>query len=248
MEYAADLLYDLPKWYPLVFDGVHYIFCLESERADMGDDYKSVTRKNPLACWFASMLTCFAGGLLAAPLCGEPVLSALLGDPTRIAMATALWYLVFYSPSDAVAKVLGQVGVQVRHQFSHYFFTNSPFLSKKPCQLESDFFSHSLPQTYSKVPLGLVKGLYYPKKIVGGLKHSKYVFKGCGLCGIMVRLIFNFTKPEFLCAPVYLIWILVWFQISFFFFFFERVLRLSDQRKIRGKNLFYDAFKCPLRF
>ncbi len=97
------------------------------------------------------MLTCFAGGLLVSPLCGEPVLSSLLGDPARLAVATILWYLTFYAPSDAFAKVVGQ--------------------------------------TYAKVPLGLVKGLYYPKKIVAGLKHSKHVFKHSSLCAVAVAVL-----------------------------------------------------------
>ncbi len=48
METVADFLYDLPKDFPLAFDAVHYIFCLQSERADLGDEYKSFSRKNPL--------------------------------------------------------------------------------------------------------------------------------------------------------------------------------------------------------
>ncbi len=94
------------------------------------------------------MLTCFAGGLLVAPLCGEPVLNAVLGDPSRICLATALWYLTFYSPQDA--------------------------------------FHKAATQTYSKLPLGIIKGLYYPKKILAGLKHSKHVFKGNYLCAIAI--------------------------------------------------------------
>ena len=48
MEMVADLLYDLPKNYGLVFDIVHYIVCLQAERADLGDNFEKVTRNNPL--------------------------------------------------------------------------------------------------------------------------------------------------------------------------------------------------------
>ena len=48
MEIVADLLYDLPKNYGLVFDVVHYIVCLQAERADLGDNFEKVTRSNPL--------------------------------------------------------------------------------------------------------------------------------------------------------------------------------------------------------
>ena len=54
MEMVADLLYDLPKNYGLAFDIVHYIVCLQGERADLGDGFENVTRNNPLV----SVLSC----------------------------------------------------------------------------------------------------------------------------------------------------------------------------------------------
>lgn len=48
MEKAADFLYDLPKDYSLAFDVVHYILCLQGERADIGQDFVTLTRRNPL--------------------------------------------------------------------------------------------------------------------------------------------------------------------------------------------------------
>lgn len=48
MEEVADFLYDLPKDYGLAFDIVHYIVSLQGERADLGDDFESVTKLNPL--------------------------------------------------------------------------------------------------------------------------------------------------------------------------------------------------------
>ena len=47
MEFIADLLYDLPKNYGLVFDIVHYIVCLQAERLDMGDKFTETTKNNP---------------------------------------------------------------------------------------------------------------------------------------------------------------------------------------------------------
>lgn len=94
------------------------------------------------------MLTCFAGGLLVTPLCGEPVLDSLFGDPQRLLAATVIWYLIFYSPRDAVNNVLNQ--------------------------------------TPAKAPIGLVKALYYPKKILAGIKHSKHVFKGNFLAAVVI--------------------------------------------------------------
>ena len=48
------------------------------------------------------MMTCFAGGLLTAPLGGEPVLEGLTEDPKRLVIATALWYALFYIPKDTI--------------------------------------------------------------------------------------------------------------------------------------------------
>jgi len=99
MEFVADLLYDLPKDYPLVFDIIHYVVCLQAERLDMGDKFAETTQNNPLASWMASLLLCFAGGFLVGPMCGEPILDAV-NDPLRLAIFTVLWYLMFYSPGD----------------------------------------------------------------------------------------------------------------------------------------------------
>ena len=48
MEFVADLLYDLPKDYPLVFDIIHYVVGLQAERLDMGDKFAETTQNNPL--------------------------------------------------------------------------------------------------------------------------------------------------------------------------------------------------------
>ena len=57
------------------------------------------------ASWLSCVLTCFAGSLLSGLLCGEAVLSVPLGDPLRLAVVSAIWYLTFYAPSDAFNKV-----------------------------------------------------------------------------------------------------------------------------------------------
>lgn len=48
MEQVADLLYGLPQSFGLLFDVVHYVLCLQAERADLGDRFNDVTKKNPL--------------------------------------------------------------------------------------------------------------------------------------------------------------------------------------------------------
>lgn len=64
MEIVADFLYDLPKDYGLAFDIVHYIVCLQGERADLGDGFEKVTGNNPLVSIISSIelnlyLMCF---------------------------------------------------------------------------------------------------------------------------------------------------------------------------------------------
>ena len=97
------------------------------------------------------MFVCFAGGLLVAPLCGEPVLSSLTEDPLRLLIASVLWYLMFYCPQDL-------------------------------------FYTLTVKQA-AKIPLYLMKGLYYPKKIVAGLKHAKHVYKNNLLAGIIIAIV-----------------------------------------------------------
>lgn len=48
LEFVAHLLYEIPKHYGLVFDVVHYILCLQGERADLGNDFEKVAKSNPL--------------------------------------------------------------------------------------------------------------------------------------------------------------------------------------------------------
>ena len=93
------------------------------------------------------MMTCFAGALIVNPLCGESPLE-FLEDPLRIAIATLLWYLMFYGPKDIIYET-----------------------------------SKILP---IKTGLYLIKGLYYPKKILGGIKHAKHVFSKTNILAIIL--------------------------------------------------------------
>ncbi|KAK2709593.1 hypothetical protein QYM36_013308 [Artemia franciscana] len=57
------------------------------------------SRKYPLACWVSTMLVIYAGGFIAALLLGEPMLSPLKNTQS-VHLATAVWYVIFYSPFD----------------------------------------------------------------------------------------------------------------------------------------------------
>merc|ERR1711962_1806789 len=104
METAADTLRDLPVDFHYVFDIVHFILCIQGDRADLGDSFEMTSKQHPLASWMSAMLSCFAGGLLVAPLCGEPLLGAV-GDNTKVCIATLLWFLLYYSPQDMCYQV-----------------------------------------------------------------------------------------------------------------------------------------------
>jgi len=139
MEIASEALQQLPKDFHHVFDVVHFILCIQGDRADMGDSFDSTSKLHPLACWVSAMMSCFAGGLLVNPLCGEPILAAV-GDSTKLLIATLLWFLLYYCPQDLAYKVSKMYPV--------------------------------------RLVLYTVKGLYYPKKVVAGIKHAKHVLPG----------------------------------------------------------------------
>jgi len=90
------------KMFPY-FDTAHYVLMVISVRDDMSGTASIFSRKHPLSCWLSSMLMCFAGSFLANFLLGEPVIAPFKRHDD-ILLATAVWYLVFYSPFDIVYK------------------------------------------------------------------------------------------------------------------------------------------------
>jgi len=88
------------SWWPY-FDLVHCILACSSIRDELGkgDEWKAFSRKHPLATYLSCMLTIFAGGLICNPLLGKPVLGAVTNQE-YVLMATAVFYLTFYFPSD----------------------------------------------------------------------------------------------------------------------------------------------------
>ncbi|XP_033117057.1 trimeric intracellular cation channel type 1B.1-like [Anneissia japonica] len=102
LSQAAD---DYAKW-PLfpALDIAHYILMVLVTREDIGHT-SSFPKSNPLVCYLCSMLTCFAGGILANFLLGAPVMQPFANTQGVIA-ATIVWYLVFYSPGDFFYKLI----------------------------------------------------------------------------------------------------------------------------------------------
>uniref|UniRef100_A0A0M3HUP5 Trimeric intracellular cation channel type B n=1 Tax=Ascaris lumbricoides TaxID=6252 RepID=A0A0M3HUP5_ASCLU len=81
-------------------------------RDDLASGAAIFSRKHPLSCWLSSMLMCFAGSFLANFLLGEPVIAPFKRHDD-ILVATAVWYLVFYSPFDIVYKASKLLPVKV---------------------------------------------------------------------------------------------------------------------------------------
>jgi len=74
---------------------------------------QSFSRLHPLACWFGSMMLCFAGGILGNFLLGEPLLSPFQSEK-EVLTATVVWWeicgllpaLINYCPSSTQPSTL----------------------------------------------------------------------------------------------------------------------------------------------
>ncbi|KAK2168536.1 hypothetical protein LSH36_16g09040 [Paralvinella palmiformis] len=94
------------KMYPY-FDVANYILMSIMVREDNHPQTAGsqlFSRKHPLACWIATMLLCFAGSILGNLLVGEPLILPFKNHQDLLT-ATAVWYLVNYSPFDLVYKL-----------------------------------------------------------------------------------------------------------------------------------------------
>ncbi|KAH7638564.1 trimeric intracellular cation channel type 1B.1 [Dermatophagoides farinae] len=92
------------KMYPY-FDVAHFIVTGLYLRDDLSTGCHVFSRKHPFACWISFMLSAFAGNILSAFLLGEPIVSSFKST-NHIILATAVWYVLFYSPFDFVYKLI----------------------------------------------------------------------------------------------------------------------------------------------
>lgn len=103
---AADVVKRL-KMYPY-FEVANYILMCMTVREDnfpqQSTGVQTFSRLHPLACWFGSMMLCFAGGILGNFLLGEPLLTPLQSE-REVITATIVWYLINYAPFDFVYKL-----------------------------------------------------------------------------------------------------------------------------------------------
>ncbi|CAH3020843.1 unnamed protein product [Porites evermanni] len=106
-----DQFYDVFKFYAGQFANIpmfpvlqcaHYtIMCLKL-RMEAGS--LSFAYTHPMSCWVSSILTCFAGTIMANFLLGNALILPLL-DMQQIAILTVIWYLVFFCPLDLFTKI-----------------------------------------------------------------------------------------------------------------------------------------------
>jgi len=103
-EAFLDLANQVTKIKPFPYlDIAHCALACYYVREDLGSGSLPFSRKHPLACWLSSMVSIFAGGIVASALLGEPVLGVFKNN-NQFLVATLVWYLIFYSPFDIVYK------------------------------------------------------------------------------------------------------------------------------------------------
>ncbi|EUB61847.1 Trimeric intracellular cation channel type B-A [Echinococcus granulosus] len=109
-----DIATSVSKWsmYPY-FDIAHYTLMSTAVREDIPQSGSGAfSRKHPFACWFATMLMCFGGAILGNFILGEPIFSCF-DDHRAVLTATAVWYLINYSPFDVVYKIYSLFSVRL---------------------------------------------------------------------------------------------------------------------------------------
>lgn len=94
------------KMYPY-FDVANYILMCSMVREDSsphGSESQTFSRKHPLSCWISSMLMCFASVMLANAFVGDSPIAPFINH-VDLLTATAVWYVINYSPFDIVYKI-----------------------------------------------------------------------------------------------------------------------------------------------
>jgi hypothetical protein len=95
------------KMYPY-FDIANYILmCLivRDDNHPQTSGSQLFSRKHPLSCYLSSMLLCFASTIMTNLLTGDSLL-APFKDEQSVLTATAVWYLINYSPFDLTYKLV----------------------------------------------------------------------------------------------------------------------------------------------
>jgi hypothetical protein len=109
MENATKFILSVPifpyLWVP------HAVLMSVGLRNTLGARWHDISRDSPLSCLLIGMLYIYPGGILAALLQGEPLLSFLLAGP-QLYTSLAAWYLIFYCPGDLAFQVFKTLRLQ----------------------------------------------------------------------------------------------------------------------------------------
>jgi hypothetical protein len=94
-------LYSLPLVFYPWFDLAHFICCARIVRKDAEPEF---ARKQPLASCVATLVACYAGGILTNLFLGKPVLAAFERQD-KILLAVTVWACVNFSPRDSFHRL-----------------------------------------------------------------------------------------------------------------------------------------------
>ncbi|CAG0917899.1 unnamed protein product [Notodromas monacha] len=208
------------KMFPY-FDIAHSAISCLYVREDLGAGALQFSRKHPLACWLSCMLSIFAGGIFAAVLLGEPLLG-VFKSTDQLLIATAVWYVVFYTPFDIGYKVLKFLPIKLLLAAMKEVYR---------CKKVHDGVVHAAkiyPNGYvAMVVIGTVKGngagfLKILERLLRGvwtptaleILHPTFPTKACFIASIIFLVD---KKTELISAPHSL----VYFGIVIFFVYFK---------------------------
>nr|CAG4644132.1 EOG090X09U3 [Lepidurus arcticus] len=203
------------------FDIAHVAMCCLAVREDLGAGSLPFSRKHPVACWLSTMIVVYAGGFLGAVFLGEPLLTPFKNTQS-VALATAVWYVMFYCPFDIGYKLAKFLPVKV---------TIATMKEVYRCKKIYDGVSHAaklFPNAWLIMFIvGLVKGngggfVKIFERLIRGvwtptafeLLQPTFATKAC----IVASAIFVLDKKtDFISAPH----ALVYFGIVIFFVYFK---------------------------
>lgn len=98
----ADTTEDLIKSLAFFIEIAHYCVVIYGVRKEWDS---ARARKQPVATYLMSIACCFGGGMLTSIAVGKPAMTPLSNNQS-VLMMTIIWWLVFYSPMDAVFALL----------------------------------------------------------------------------------------------------------------------------------------------
>lgn len=212
------------KMYPY-FDIAHFMLMCMAVRDDIPQGAVApgnpiFSRKHPLSLWISSMLLCFGGSIIANMLLGEPLIVPFK-DHRAILTATAVWYLVFYSPFDIVYKIAkflpcklvicGLKEVQRSHKVYHAVIHTMKIYPNSYLVIIIIGTVKGAGSGFMKNFERLIRGLWIPGS--NELLQPSFTTKAV----VMASMVFLMEKLNYITAPHPL----VYFGVVIFFVYFK---------------------------